>query len=84
MNVPWTQRPSLSLREVQKLTGDTLAGVEEKVRDGRLPGPEPGLIWPSSVVEVYSEPSREGARSLLSTRLGRRARDRARTIEETG
>jgi len=60
---PWTQRPSLSVREVARLTGDSMRGVEEKLAAGRLRGPQHGLVWPRTVLEVYGD--REGAKSSL-------------------
>ena len=84
MDLSWHKRPSLSIREVQRLTGDTLAGIEEKLADGRLRGPQPGLIWPSAVRDVYEESAQPTPASRLPGRLGRRARSTARKMEETG
>jgi hypothetical protein len=65
VSFPWTQRPSLSIREVARLTGDSVRGVEEKIAAGRLRGPQHGLVWPRTVLAVYGDP--ESARSALST-----------------
>ena len=75
VTVPWTQRPCLSIREVAKLTGDTIQGVEAKVAEGRLRGPEDGLVWPAAVQEVYSERPRSRA---LPRRLARIAEEVSR------
>ena len=82
MDLAWHRRPSLSIREVQRITGDSLAGIEQKLEEGRLRGPEPSLIWPSTVQEVYAEPSLSAPVGSLPGRLERRARSLARKIEE--
>ena len=82
MDLTWHKRPSLSIREVQRITGDSLASIEQKLEEGRLRGPEPGLVWPGTVQEVYQEPSRSAPVAHLPGRLERRARSLARKIEE--